>query len=739
MKIKFRVIRCQSGLLISLLRCAMAGVLMMGTLAQAADSRPRIGLVLGGGGARGAAHIGVLEVLEKLRIPVDCVAGTSMGALVAGSYAAGLTPAVMRTELSSADWHDMFQDNPPYSDLNYRNKRLSQRFLPGSETGVGENGVQYQTGVVTGQKVKLFFNQLVRSDFGERMIEQLPIPLSIIATDIGNGERVVFRDGSLTTAMRASMSVPGLLAPVETGGRKLVDGGLVDNVPILEVRERCQADVVIAVNVGSPLLDPKDVGSLLSVSAQMVNILTEQNVSRSLATLKSTDIYIKPDLDGITAGDFDRHAETADRGRKAAEGVVEQLKRLSVSDTQYAAWWAMIATAHRPAPRVDEIQIAEMKTVNPAAVERRITQPKGEVLDPAKLNRDLLRVYGDGYYESVDYHLLDGRERNILRVLPIEKSWGPDYMRFAVNLETNQSAGSTFSLRGAYHKTWMNSLGGEMIVGAEVGTRNQVGLEFYQPLDVQQRFFVEPAISIASESVNIFQNDQKIAEYKVEETAGTLALGANIGLLGQVRLGWRETDRRASLETGTPSLPSGSKRFGGWFATMDLDQMDRLYFPTKGWATRLNYFSSDENDYSKLYAEVRGSYPIGDVVLGGRVSYLNSPKGDLPIYDAGSLGGIFNLSAFAKGQLIGDEISFGQLRAEKIIGRLPLGLRGDMRFGMTLEAGKVNRRFTETELSGWQDSTTLYLGGETPMGPVYLGYAYSSSGSSNLYLFLGVP
>jgi NTE family protein len=724
----------------SVFRCAIAAALMAATLAEAADTRPRIGLVLGGGGARGAAHIGVLEVLEKLHIPVDCVAGTSMGALVAGSYAAGLTPAVMRKELSAADWRDMFQDNPEYSELNYRNKKLSQRFLPGSETGVGENGLQYQSGVVSGQKVKLFFNHLVGSNVGERTIEQLSMPLSIIATDIGNGERVVFREGSLTTAMRASMSVPGLLAPVESGGRKLVDGGLVDNVPIREVRERCQADVVIAVNVGSPLLDAKDVGSLLSVSAQMVNILTEQNVSQSLASLKPSDIYIKPDLNGISAGDFHRHSETADRGRKAAEGVVEQLKRLSVSDQQYATWWAKIENAHRAVPRVDEIQIASLKHVNPASVERHVTQPKGGLLDSATLNRDLLRVYGDGYYESVDYQLLNGRERSILRIMPVEKSWGPDYMRFAINLDASAVAGATFGLRGAYHKTWLNSLGGELIVAVEIGERNQFGVDFYQPLDVQQRFYVESTISVGSESLNVFQNNKKIAEYDVNETVGTLALGANVGLLGQARLGWQEKDRRSALETGVSSMPNVSKRFGGWFASVDLEQMDRLYFPTKGWATKINYFSSEENDYSKIYAEARVAYPIGDVVMAGRVSYSGSPKGTLPTYDAASLGGIFNLSAFAKNQLIGDEMTFASLRTEKIIGRLPLGLRGDMRVGLALEAGKVNQRYTETELSGWQDSTSLYFGGETPLGPVYLGYAYStSSDSSNIYLFLGVP
>ncbi|MCH2218857.1 MAG: patatin-like phospholipase family protein, partial [Dechloromonas sp.] len=218
----FRIAAC---LLIAALP-AVANVVL------AADAaRPRIGLVLGGGGARGAAHIGILETLQQQRVPVDCVAGTSMGALVAGAWAAGMSPAAMRESLSAADWNDMFIDNPDYAELSHRNKMMARRFLAGSESGLMTDGVKYQTGVVTGQKIKLFFNQLVRANLGERNIEDLPLPLSIVATDIGTGERVVFRDGPLTQAMRASMSVPGLLAPVDFRGYKLVDGGLVDNLP----------------------------------------------------------------------------------------------------------------------------------------------------------------------------------------------------------------------------------------------------------------------------------------------------------------------------------------------------------------------------------------------------------------------------------------------------------------------------------------------------------------------------
>ena len=295
-----------------------------------------------------------------------------MGALAAGAFAAGRSPTEMREELAKADWNDMFQDNPSYSEINYRNKAISKRFMPGSETGVGSDGVAYRGGVVAGQKIKLFFNRLVNADLGERDIESLALPLSIVATDIGTGERVVYRDGSLTMAMRASMSVPGLLAPVNYRERKLVDGGLVDNLPISEVRERCLADVVIAVNVGSPLMKAEEVGSLFTVSAQMINILTEQNVNRSLALLQPNDIYIKPDLEGITAGDFQKSSETADRGRAAAEAVSARLQALAVSAEEYEAWAKRIAYVRPSPPPVDAVVIDRLKTVNPVAVERHL-------------------------------------------------------------------------------------------------------------------------------------------------------------------------------------------------------------------------------------------------------------------------------------------------------------------------------------------------------------------------------
>ncbi len=701
--------------------------------------RPRVGLVLGGGGARGAAHIGVLEVLERLRVPVDCVAGTSMGALVAGAWAAGLDPAAMRRELAAADWADMFQDNPDYTELNFRNKRLSQRFLPGSESGVTAQGLVAPSGVVSGQKIKLFFNRLVRADAGEREIGKLPLPVSIIATDIGTGERVVFREGSLTQAMRASMSVPGLMAPLDYGGRKLVDGGLVDNLPIREARERCQAEVVIAVNVGSPLLKAEAISGLLAVSAQMVAILTEQNVSQSLATLTPGDIYIQPELGDITSGDFQRHAEAADRGRAGAEKAAAALARLSVPAAEFAAWRKPLED-HRPdAQRVDAIEITGLKRVNPAVVGRYLQQRAGQALDTGELNRDLLRAYGDGNYEGVDYTLLTVRDRQVLRITPVEKRWGPDYLRLAVNLSSNFSQGSTYGLRAGYQKTWLNPLGAELLFSGEIGSSTGAGVEFYQPLDAQQQFFVETQANYRRSRTDVFQDDKRIAEYMVGTGTIDLVGGINIGLLGQARLGWRDSHFAARIDTGVGLLPSQSAHFGGWLAALDLDQLNSLYFPSRGWSLRASWYESPQRDYGKATLEGRSAWRLGPWVLGTRALATASPRGQVPVFDAASLGGFLNLSAFATGQLVGDNIRYAHLRGERIVSSAPLGLRGDLRLGLAIEAGRVGTPYTEVRRTGWLNSSTLYLGGETSLGPLYLGLARAGSGETNAYLFIGTP
>jgi len=723
-----------------LARMAAALMLTVPALAAGADTpaHPRIGLVLGGGGARGTAHIGVLEVLRELRIPVACVAGTSMGALVAGAYLSGLSPEQMIDRLGQVDWSDLFEDNPSHAQTNYRERRLAESYYPSLELGVTDDGLQMAHGVVGGQKIKLFFNTLVGSYRGERTIESLPLPLSIIATDIGTGERVVLRSGPLSVAMRASMSVPALMAPVVHQGQHLVDGGLVENLPVGEVKKRCNADVVIAIDVGSPLSKPEDVNSIFAVAGQMINILTEQNVTASRAMLKPGDVYIKPDLQGITAADFNKFREGVERGRKAAQAAAGELRRYGLTEAQYTAWLNKVKGDTPALPRIDEVQIGGLQRVNPEAVRKHIHVEPGDPLDSAQLSRDLARVYGDGDFESVDYSLLGARERNILRITPTEKSWGPNYLRFGLNLEAS-SKENDFALRAAYHRKWINSLGGEWLSGIQLGERANIFTEFYQPLDARQQFFIEPALAFSRDMFSIYQDNDRIAQYRINEKRAILNVGANIGVLGQIRLGRTVRHLDSEVETGSRTLPTGEARLKGWNLALDFDQFDRTFFPTKGWAAHAKYFKEDDQGYSKLSADLRAAYSWGPYVVNGRLYYLSSPRGRLPAADTGALGGFLNLSGYARNQILAGDVRFAAIRGEKIIGKMPLGLSGDLRVGVSLETGKANDRFTETNLEGWRQAASIYLGGETPFGPLFLAYGKARDGPSTVYLFIGLP
>lgn len=730
----------------SLCRSFWLGFLLLVTIEVTAGEIPpvvteggsRTALVLGGGGARGAAHIGVLEILEREQIPVDCVVGTSMGALVAGAYAAGLSPAEMREKLAAADWTDMFLDVADYSQLSYRKKAVTRGLLAGTEIGLTKKGAQISPGVIAGEKIKLFFNQLVGEYQGERLIEQLPLPLAIVATDIGTGERVVFKKGSLTQAMRASMSVPGLMAPVEYDGQKLVDGGLVDNLPITLGRELCNADRVIAVNVGSPLKPADEIGSLLSVTGQMIGILTQQNVVRSLSSLTGNDVYIYPELGDIRATDFKRYEEAADIGRNAAQQQSALLQKFSVTPDAYERWKQHRQSHRSDVARVDEIIIAPLKKVNPEFVTRLIRQKPGKPIDRVQLEQDLIRIYGSGYFNRVDYRVSQTEGITRLEIIPTEKNGSTDYATFGFTIEEEYRDDASVNFRGAYRSTWLNTYGGELFAVADLGSDPYFEIGFHQPLTQRHTWFIEPGYTKGRNEINIFIDDEKVAEYKLTTTSTQLVMGRNLGIWGQARSGWRHYEIKSTADIDAADLPDAEERYGGWLFETLFDQRNRLYFPSKGWRGELGYFESSELDYEKIFSDISVAYPLGDFVMSSRGSFVSSLDGDLPAFDAAMLGGLLNMSGYASNQILADQATFLQLRAEKIIGRMPLGLSGDLRMGLSLEAARVKNAYTLTDAEDeWLDSAALYWGGETPMGPVYIGYGFTFSGNYNLYFLIG--
>jgi NTE family protein len=705
-------------------------------------TRPRICLVLSGGGAGGAAHIGVIKVLEELRIPIDCIAGTSMGALVGGAYASGMTTDEMEKLIQSISTNVLFKENPPRQDQEIRRKLVDRSILFGLELGVKGTDVALPKGVVSGVQLETFLRQLSKLG-GFRKFDELPIPFRAVATDLVTGKPVVFSEGELANVMRASMSVPAAIAPAVVEGKILVDGGLTDNLPV-DVARAMGADVIIAVNLGTPLLKREELASVVGVTGQMINILTEQNVQASLAKLKPSDILISPNLGAFSAADFDHLPKAVPIGEEAARAAQDRIGELGIRPEQYFALRAR-QTGGRPDDLrpVDEIRFNPMARVNADVLLGKLSVKAGEPLDQDKLDRDMRRLYGLGDFEHVNYRILEEAGRRVLNIDAVEKSWGPNYLRFGLGLASDFKGDAYFNAAASYRRTWINDLGAEWRNDIQFGRTSLLATEFYQPLGTGRVWFVAPSASGERRAFDVFQGGQRLARFDVRTVRGSLDVGADLGKYGEARAGLTFGTVHASLDTGPPELDPGSSGVpvGAFTARMIVDQFDSANFPRSGFAGSANLFASRgslgaRDSYTKWDTDGAASWSIDRHTLS--VGYkFGGAFGPLPAYDLFQWGGFLQQSGYPTGALLGERLSYGRLLYTYKL--LDTRIFEGMYVGGGLEAGRMDKPFVPGSPTGLLKSGVLFFALDTPVGPLYLGYGRASDGNSSGYLFLGRP
>src|SRR6516162_7037340 len=370
-----------------------------------AHHRPRIGLVLSGGGARGTAHIGVLKVLEQMHVPIDAIAGTSMGAVVGGLYASGLSARDIEKVMTSINWQDAFRDRPPREDLDLRRKEEDETFLVKYHFGVRDGHLVVPKGLIQGQKLTETLRRLTLPVARITDFDELPTPFRAVATDLENGDSVVIGSGDLTSAMRASLSAPGVFAPVEREGRLLVDGGIADNVPI-DIARTMGVDVLIVVDVGSPLLPRQQLTSAPVISNQMVAILINRSSQAQLATLTSRDVLIRPALGDASAFDFGNVARVISAGEKAARASASQLAALAVSEQDIQGYTLHREVLRVPPPRIDFVTVEPGSEPYAAATNTLFGDLIGRPLDPDAMARRMTALYGRGALDTLDYRVI---------------------------------------------------------------------------------------------------------------------------------------------------------------------------------------------------------------------------------------------------------------------------------------------------------------------------------------------
>ncbi|MGZ8203176.1 MAG: patatin-like phospholipase family protein [Burkholderiales bacterium] len=723
---------------------AELGAKVIAPRADESVKRPKICLVLSGGGARGAAHVGVLKVLEEYRVPIHCIAGTSMGALVGAAYATGTTLPEMDETLKGISTELLFKDKPPRQERSPRRKREDYGLFFGPEIGISGDTPIIAKGLVTGIQLEAVLRRLSKVK-GFHDFDELPIPFRAVATDLVTGSPVVFSEGELANVMRASMSVPGAVAPAEFGGMMLVDGMLTSNLPVQTARAM-GADIVIAVNVGTPLLTRDQLSGILGVSSQMLSILTEQNVQASLASLKDTDILISPELGKFGTGDFDDLPKIAPLGEPAARKVADRLAALSIPAAEYAALRARQMVTVAPDTRlVDEIRFEPLQRVNPRAVEAVMQTRAGQPLDQQVLDADMRRIYGIGNFEHVHYRFLEEPGRRVLVVDAVEKSWGMDALRFGLGLSSDFKGDAFFNLIGSYRKYWINSLGGEWRTDLQVGRTSALISELYQPLTAEGRFFVAPHVGLERRSTNLYRGDDRVASYDVTSTLLGVDVGAVFGRYGELRLGVEGGKVKPQLDIGPQILSPGDSSIaqGAFTARLVLDQLDSVHFPRYGWRAGMKIYNSNsglgaDNPYTRWDVDGGAAYSFGNHTVniamkaGGRIG--DDP---LPRYDLFQWGGFLQQSGYATGQLLGERIVFGRLMYYHRIlrGSILEGAYG----GMSLEFGKVGDPLVQGNPDGILKSASIFVAADTPVGPAYLAYGRATDSSSNFYFYLGRP
>ena len=424
--------------------------------------------MLGGGGARGAAHVGILKVLEELRIPVDYVAGCSMGSIVGGLYASGMTPTQIEKEILGMDWDDLFVDYPSREERSFRRKRDDDFYVFKVKPGYNDGEVQIPLAYIRGQKFDLTLNRLTLSMSEVKDFDRMPIPYRAVATDIETGKEVVLSSGSLAKSIRASMAVPAAFDPVEIDGRLLVDGGLANNVPVSVARDM-GAEVFIVVDVGSGLYKRNELTNALDITEQLANFLFTHNTEPQLTSLGSQDVLIRPELGDIGGNSFDRAAETIPIGESAARAAIESLRKYSLSAEDYARHVAARVHPGADLPVIEFVRTNNRSPLDDAVIASRITAKTGQPLDVAQLEEDIGHVYGLDIFESVRYDVVREEGKTGLAITATEKHWGPAYLQFGIASANDLKGDNTLRTGLLYTRTALNPLNGEWRTGVQFG------------------------------------------------------------------------------------------------------------------------------------------------------------------------------------------------------------------------------------------------------------------------------
>jgi NTE family protein len=622
--------------------------------------RPKVAIVLEGGGALGFAHIGVLEWIEAHHIPIDDVAGTSMGGLVGGLYASGMSPQEIANFVEGINWPAVLSGQVPFPDLNYRRKEDRLAFPNRLEFGL-KHGFSIPNGLNSGSAVGLLLDEKMLPYYELKSFDDLPIPFRCVATDLTTGKEHVFSDGSLPQAMRATMSIPGVFAPVESGTSVFTDGGSVNNLPV-DVARTMGTDIVIAVYLDTGPLKKTELNSLVGVAGRNVSLMVAAN---ELQNMKDANILLKADVSKFTAGDFEKSAEIIPQGVKVAEVNAAELEKYSVSDSEWQAYVAQRNSRRRtylPEPKF--IDVYGMHGALKTQIANEFTKYINQPINTQNIENSIADTLGTGLYSSLSYRLIDENGEAGLLIRPRLKNYGPPFLNIGAIVSSNDSNDIQLGLGGRATFFGLVGPGSEVRVNASIGQLAGVGGELYKPLI--GRFFVAPRAYYAHTESSFFSGSQQLAQYTEEKNGFGVDFGYIFGSKAELRAGEDYQWYGEKLTVGTPIeqafhiTPFVSNVYFQYLG------QDSVQVPTRGteFVSLYTYSTQRPNSsvgYSQWNSQITHFIPVKKRgIIFGRGSGGTS-FGATNLGLAGfSLGGPLRLSAYSRGELLGNDYFLAQ-------------------------------------------------------------------------------
>jgi NTE family protein len=700
--------------------------------------RPKLGLVLEGGGALGLAHIGVITWLEEHRIPVSYIAGTSMGGLVGGIYATGRSPAEVKELVSGIDWDQVMSGVTPFRDLSFRRKQDAHQ-VPGSlEFGL-RGGLQFPSGFNTGQEVDLILDHVALPYSELTSFNDLPIPFACVATDLVSGKPHVFHDGPLALAMRSTMSLPGIFTPIRSGDHLYADGGLLNNIPI-DVAKGMGADVVLGIHLEVAPLSPAANLPSYGVLGRAVTVMIAANELRSM---EQADILVSVPLQKYDALDYSKADAIIKAGYDAAASKASVLSAFSVSEPEWQLYLTNRNARRKTAPTPTFVEVTGTSPDMANAMEKQMSALVGEPVDAKKMDQEMMTIAGQGRFSTSTYSMVENNGEQGLQIHTETKSYAPPIVRPLILIDGSDYNNVLFSIGARITFLDLGSYRSELRNDVLVGSHYLLDSEYYHPFTPTSNWFIAPRIGLNSQQFNVYSGNTLLASYRIRQALGGLDTGYGFGRTSELRLGYEGGYEEASPEIGSvPTVPATSGATGNVRIQYQLNTLDDPVIPRSG---------VDVTMYTKGYhtnPAAPGAFPLSEVQAQDfiRVSvpssifigvYGGSSYGFKTGIPAFSLGGSQRLVAWSTNELLTNQYFLGQLGYIRELVKLPPLLGSSVNFLGLLELGKTYKLPNGPSPPNLPMDAAAGLLVNTIFGPVLVAGSVGNYGHARFYFRIG--